>query len=134
MNNNVQKWLDALRSGEYKQGASALTRRTDEGDLDCCLGVACKLFMAEHPDQLSVEEGDNNDGILFYVDHTETDGFHEVGRYDGTLPPVVQHWLDIRSSIGSWSLGESLTSQNDDGDSFDLIAATIEEHPELFND
>ena len=37
----IQKWCDALRSGEYKQGKEAL--QTDTGF--CCLGVACKFFI-----------------------------------------------------------------------------------------
>lgn len=33
------KWVAALRSGEYKQGRSYLKR----GDLYCCLGVLCEV-------------------------------------------------------------------------------------------
>lgn len=36
-----KKWVEALRSGEYKQGQGAL-HRADE-DTYCCLGVACKI-------------------------------------------------------------------------------------------
>jgi hypothetical protein len=35
-----QKWLEALRSGEYAQGQRYLRR---EGDKFCCLGVLCDL-------------------------------------------------------------------------------------------
>lgn len=38
---DFNKWLRALRSGEYKQAQHFL--QTDEGY--CCLGVACKLFI-----------------------------------------------------------------------------------------
>ena len=34
-----QNWINALRSGEYKQG----TERLQNGGLYCCLGVACKV-------------------------------------------------------------------------------------------
>jgi hypothetical protein len=39
-----QKWLAALRSGQYEQGRCAL--RTDEGGQRryCCLGVLCDLI------------------------------------------------------------------------------------------
>jgi hypothetical protein len=39
-----QRWLAALRSGEYKQGQHAL--RSDDGDERryCCLGVLCDLI------------------------------------------------------------------------------------------
>ena len=34
---NQQKWVAALRSGDYEQGRGSLQR----GDKYCCLGVAC---------------------------------------------------------------------------------------------
>lgn len=41
---NIRKWVDALRSGEYKQTTGRL--RGDVGF--CCLGVACDLYGKEH--------------------------------------------------------------------------------------
>lgn len=38
----ADKWLTALRSGEYKQGQSALHSSKD--NTYCCLGVACHLL------------------------------------------------------------------------------------------
>lgn len=38
------KWLEALRSGKFKQGKHKIHDR--EKDLYCCIGVACRL---EHP-------------------------------------------------------------------------------------
>lgn len=35
-----QKWLDALRSGKYKQGKGLLR---DRNDCFCCLGVLCDV-------------------------------------------------------------------------------------------
>ncbi len=35
-----EKWLKALRSGEYKQGKRTLRK----DDLFCCLGVACDIM------------------------------------------------------------------------------------------
>jgi len=35
----VAKWCEALESGKYKQGRDALRN----GDMFCCLGVACDL-------------------------------------------------------------------------------------------
>lgn len=37
---NVKKFVDALRSGDFKQGRRALR----SGDSFCCLGVACELY------------------------------------------------------------------------------------------
>lgn len=35
----AQKWIDALRSGEYKQGKGTLQNKLGY----CCLGVLCKI-------------------------------------------------------------------------------------------
>ena len=40
-----QKWLDALRGGEYSQGRFQL--RDDDNNF-CCLGVLCDLYLKEH--------------------------------------------------------------------------------------
>lgn len=34
-----KKWLEALRSGDYKQTTGALRIKTDDGFTYCCLGV-----------------------------------------------------------------------------------------------
>lgn len=36
-----QKWLDALRSGKYKQGTGVLR---DQYNRFCCLGVLCDVY------------------------------------------------------------------------------------------
>lgn len=70
---NIRKWVDALRSGEYEQATGQL--RTNKGF--CCLGVACDLY------------GEEND-----VTWGRDDGF--IGRID--LPPsIVGDWLGIGS-------------------------------------
>lgn len=43
LNPNAQKWVDALRSGKYQQGAGCLSA---EGKF-CCLGVACEVMKAK---------------------------------------------------------------------------------------
>ncbi len=44
MNKEIaKKWVEALRSGEYKQGVSRLRI----GDTYCCLGVLCDLYGKE---------------------------------------------------------------------------------------
>ncbi len=39
----IIKWIEALRSGKYKQGRDLL-RKDDEY---CCLGVACDIFKSD---------------------------------------------------------------------------------------
>lgn len=42
MNSGLKaKWIEALRSGEYKQGYGALR---DDDDTFCCLGVLCDVI------------------------------------------------------------------------------------------
>lgn len=56
MNPDVKKkWLEALRSGEYKQGKEAL-RLPD--NTFCCLGVLCDLHAKETGNQWLPVDGD----------------------------------------------------------------------------
>lgn len=89
----VKKWVEALRSGNYKQGKGAL--RVTQGrelspseDRFCCLGVACDLAERE--------------GVMLDVGFTPLphDGVWDVS-YDGDhleLPEAVQDWLGIHES------------------------------------
>lgn len=105
-------WVEALRSGEYKQGKGFLTI---DGKY-CCLGVACELAVA--------------DGVPVTVQK----GFTTV--YDGTsvlLPESVQKWLGLSVDNGSYVAGNhrqtDLAKRNDDGVKFARIADIIESEP-----
>ena len=53
MNNLIKhKWIDALRSGKYKQGKYYLKTINDEY---CCLGVLTQLYVDEHPNTSFIE-------------------------------------------------------------------------------
>lgn len=119
-----QLLVDALRSGEYTQCAGTLEKRV-AGEVigNCCLGVACRLFVARYPDRLGVIEAEQ---------YTE---FHDCTKgvggdyYSALLPPSVQEWLGFRTRDGSLRGGESsitLSAANDTGRSFDYIANLIE--------
>lgn len=44
MDKNIKKlWVEALRSGKYKQGKNYLHRVIDGENRFCCLGVLCKI-------------------------------------------------------------------------------------------
>ncbi len=110
---NREKWVEALRSGEYEQG---LGRLRPDTDVFCCLGVACEVFIKENPDGPIRAFG------LRYVSRGGM-------SYDLTLPPDVQKWLGLRSSVGEFNGGEGLSSLselNDEGVGFDKIANIIE--------
>lgn len=119
MNDHARAWVAALRSGEFKQGHNTLRSRGEDGPRHCCLGVACELYLRE--------TGSGRwDGDEFLAGG-------DVGV--GVLPRHVQGWIGLGSASGllpltSTGLWDSLTKHNDDGESFDLIAALIESEPE----
>ena len=110
---NRNKWIAALRSGDYRQATGSLRLN----DSFCCLGVACDIS-----------------GLGTWIDH---DTFRVSGRGDmalGCLPPAVAQWLGLHSATGEFNDAESLAHYNDDGASFEEIAQMIEDREsELIN-
>jgi hypothetical protein len=118
-------WVEALRSGEFKQTTSHLTAEVD-GELHCCcLGVACEIIRRVEGEHVLTREVS-----------------HEHVRYDeqgSVLPVVVQKWLGFATSVGEYGpkqIGHSfrdyaLSSDNDSRNyTFDQIADVIESAPE----
>ncbi len=108
-----QAWVDALRSGKYKQGKKLLR----DGDQHCCLGVLCELAVEA---RVTKRIGSSTD-VCGYGDNNVTN-----------FPPSeVQDWIGLRSVQGlipSTSL--TLTTINDHGKPFDEIATIIETYAE----
>lgn len=115
-------WLDALRSGEYKQGKHALHRLADNSF--CCLGVLCDVVVKSDMVDIVVEEHSG------------------VSVYNGdalTLPLAIAEVAQINPFGGLldggavWSSGghlpyRELTEINDYTDlTFNEIADIIEE-------
>ncbi len=139
MNENAQRWVEALRSGDYQQG-QYLLRQPVAGDADvyCCLGVACELYIEAGGTDLARELGPvdawarGRQTKLVYVYKSERD---PVAGRTATLPTVVVQWLGLRHASGGWDVwgGEpgshGLTGMNDGGASFDQIADRIEQEP-----
>ena len=125
LNPNAQKWVDALRSGEYVQGHRALYEGLTH--TFCCLGVACDLFAKANP-----TEG-HWSGNEFFANH-------ESSR--ASLPRPVADWLGMKRepkfvyqhnayAIYDNASGKSLVQDNDTRKhTFDQIADTIESQPE----
>jgi hypothetical protein len=109
-------WLEALRSGKYKQGAYRLKDSLTNGF--CCLGVLCEI---------SNQGGfDNKDNYV--CDETYADATQYSTQW---VPKKVQDWIGLRSSIGALRIGESLTGFNDaEGLTFSQIADVIERRAE----
>lgn len=105
MNQQVkERWLDALRSGEYRQGAGRL--RWD--DRFCCLGVLCDLHAKETGNEWRAK-----------VDY--------LGK-NHLLPSMVVKWaeLDDGDPVIDDPHFSSLSQMNDHGATFGQIANIIE--------
>jgi hypothetical protein len=61
------KWVEALRSGEYKQTTGELHDRAT--DSYCCLGVLCRVVGAEFGDVMEHNEDDGEWVSHDYVPH-----------------------------------------------------------------
>ena len=123
--NIMEKWVQALRSGEYKQGSGVLHNTSN--NTYCCLGVLCDIYQQEGNKFNSVSEGNwgvetgngwENIPATFFDDRPDV------------LPEVVMRWADISCSAGSFD-DDTLTTLNDDcGYTFDEIATVIEKEVE----
>jgi len=98
-------WLDALRSGEYKQATETL-HNLDTGGF-CCLGVAAKVWGLGDPEVFGRSYDAENNFI-----------------HDG--PKSIYDSIVIITS-GEYWIGDVMV-MNDDETPFDIIADFIEEH------
>jgi hypothetical protein len=116
LNPNAEKWVQALESGRFKQGAHVLHRKED--DARCCLGVACALAI--------------EDGVAVVVDTDEDDFCVTYDGRTGGLPQSVERWVGLNSGMGYLSpdcpLDCTLASLNDMGKSFAEIAQIIRDN------
>jgi hypothetical protein len=111
LNKNALKWIEALRSGKFKQGKNALRA----GDSFCCLGVACELYRKTRKKGFIKWDDQNNF-------HTLSDKRHTF------LPKSVQAWLGLTSNWGELNHDGSLAILNDEGKTFNEIADIIEQN------
>lgn len=99
-------WLDALKSGEYKQGRHALCKINKKGEKEyCCLGVLCEVAIKNGID-LRIED---HDGEF---------------SYDGNVayhPKKVADWSGLTNTDASL-----LIRINDGSDSFESVIKEIE--------
>ena len=103
----IEKWCEALESGEFKQTRNRLHNPKTGGY--CCLGVACELYRR---DARSGEWGGTGE---FFVEE----------RYeDCELPDTVKDWFGLPAADPCFG-GTWLTTRNDDGKRFKTIAKAI---------
>lgn len=109
------KWVKALKSGEYKQGLGVLKFE----DRFCCLGVLCDLYIKEHK-----EAKFNKRGVFIN---------NKVALTNTHLPSSVMKWADIEDENVTLNneyrikdvKSDTLIQINDRGASFEEIANII---------
>ena len=107
-----EKWVKALRSGEYKQGKYVLRSQADEY---CCLGVLCDLFVKEHNlEWIPTDAKDPSERVQQY--------YALLGN-GGILPFAVREWADFL-----YDHQAPVIRRNDTDISFAEIADYIEEN------
>lgn len=114
MNPEVKaKWLEDLRSGEFRQGRSHL--KDGFGNM-CCLGVLAHQFNPEWV-------GDGSGRLVPVVNGENlSDGGIEINQLSGKLNSTFLASVGISDAMASL-----LMSENDNGGSFSYIADIIEE-------
>jgi hypothetical protein len=95
-----QKWVEALRSGEYTQGKFRLYN----GRSYCCLGVLCNLYMNEKNE------------TWYYLTSETSDNYYCDGESE-LLPVAVMDWAELNSGNGdplvNVDVAHSLAELND---------------------
>lgn len=126
MNENLRKWIVALRSKKYKKGLNGLKTRNSKDELVYCpLGIACDIFHNETGlGEWQPREGDSS----FYIFYCGSKDFSGI-----KLPEAVRKWLGLKSCLGDYKDNNNLQSciavKNDYGTSFETIAKIIESEP-----
>lgn len=82
----ADKWVAALRSGEYKQGFGELKANNNSF---CCLGVLCDIVVKETDSIKWSEFEQNNNDEVFYIEY----------RYE-FIPEFVKNIADINTPQG----------------------------------
>ena len=129
MNPDVkEKWLTALRSGEYQQTTGVLNRGNKSF---CCLGVLTDLHMKEQGGEWLVRPHDKQ--IDLPIEECAL-GVRTTNTVNGVqhtvLPPQVMEWAGLESDVPNVVMDDGgtrgLASLNDDGASFAELAELIE--------
>ena len=121
-----QKWIDALRSGDYEQGSEKLRSVTGY----CCLGVLCDLYAREHDtqwefrgyDELSDETNPHPMDYWYFDEQSEF------------LPYSVMDWAGLKTHNPSMRVDsdddfytDEIANLNDSGYTFNDLSKLIEQ-------
>lgn len=114
MNKEIkEKWLKALRSGDYEQGEECLRKE----EKYCCLGVLCDIIKKD----LSLDWIKKEDQEIFQFGDYEND--------DEVLPFLVFKYCELDGRdpiIYIGGRGRNISDLNDNGYTFEVIADLIE--------
>jgi hypothetical protein len=122
MNKEIKdEWVNALRSGEYKQGKNYLRTDNGEGDRYCCLGVLGNECLDGKWEPYRIESDDNESRFIWIYSYLCHGGSEREARM---LPECLTSDLDIK--VVDWM--DILSDMNDNGKTFDDIADWIEEN------
>lgn len=146
-----QWWIEALESGEYKQGSGNLRIRAgrenapDDGQSEgwCCLGVLCDIYH-KITGEGSWSSNEEARSVAFHTRYVADDGELVEDRSAHYLPTVVAQWAGLGGTnpIPRWEEGErpdqttdpkdvSYAHLNDKGWSFQAIASIVRREPEV---
>tara|TARA_Y100001968_G_C19392416_1_gene736363 strand:+ start:798 stop:1088 length:291 start_codon:yes stop_codon:yes gene_type:complete len=80
------KWVEALRSGEFKQTRERLKKSNQHGSSFCCLGVLRELF----PETIDGKEGSLTTESLETIDLSKDDESRLIKMNDNMMWSFVQ--------------------------------------------
>lgn len=141
--NIANMWVDALRSGEYKQVKNTLCGVRNDGEIGfCCLGVLTDLYMKDRKAKKKACEIDLVELEPLYDSLSESTPIWEVDGCSGQLPLAVAKWAGFDMEKYGWETGDygdesgiDLASLNDGckvkgvkAKGFKQIASTIEKN------
>jgi hypothetical protein len=87
MNRDVgKKWIDALRSGEFKQGHGQLK---DDKDNYCCLGVLTAIYNEDNPNaRVTLNDMVLCEAVTEWAEIKDIDSSHNAGGKRGDKPSL----------------------------------------------
>jgi hypothetical protein len=117
MNQKIaKKWIDALRSGQYRKSKHCLKNKRGY----CCLGVLTDLYRKEHKKEWDYNSNHKQYSFMFAYNF---------------LPKEVIEWAGMRNEFGEFYVNKekriTLYEENDKGKSFSEIADIIEKYLEV---
>lgn len=126
----VRLLVEALRSGKYHQGNSALEFTDNAGVVrNCCLGVGCRVALENG---LEITTGESNDFVFLGERKFPKTRFYGPGEWGDSnyMPESVREWFGFASSdplVSTPDDGLSASEANDDKElSFEEIADAFE--------